>query len=95
MKPKYLLIASSALLLAGISSLWAGWHGSAAITAGYPVTNTSTVVQFAGSATGVLALIGIAGVGLGLIVLIIALIAELASDPLRRAVKRTTNLPTA
>ncbi len=94
MKPKYLLIASSALLLAGISSLWAGWHGSAGITAGYPVTNTSTVVQFSGSATGVLALLGIAGVGLGLIVLIIAVIAELASDPRRRAVKQSASQPT-
>jgi hypothetical protein len=68
MNSKHLLIASVLLCAAGFLLLDLGWHGSASITAAYPLAGAS--VQLCGSATGGYGLAGVASLALGMLTLI-------------------------
>ncbi len=68
MTSKRLLLASVALLAAGVFMLESVWHGTAGVTAAYPFSGAT--VQFCGSGNGGLALGGVLSLALGALALI-------------------------
>jgi len=78
MNPKRLSLVSSAVLLAGLVSIWSGWQGNGKVMLGYPVTATS--MQFCGSVSGMLAFLGLLGLSAGILLMIAAMIWSLVSE---------------
>ena len=68
MNSKRLLLLSVGLLAGGFIMLESVWHGSASVTASYPLSGA--VVQFCGQGNGGLALAGIAALALGMLALV-------------------------
>jgi len=72
MRTRKLFLASAALLVIGLVSLWSKWNGNAGIRAGYPISQWS--VTFNGSVHGWPAMIGVLAILGGIVSFLIALI---------------------
>ena len=73
------VVAAIILLAAGITSLIAGWNGTANVTMAWPPAGAS--VSFCGSAHGWSAVIGVAGLLLGVVFLVVGVVSlATASD---------------
>ena len=67
-----LFLASAALLVLGLASLWSKWNGNAGINAGTSLD--AWAVSFNGSVHGLPALIGVVSILAAIIVFLVALI---------------------
>lgn len=72
MRARKLFLASAALLVAGLVSLWSKWNGSAGIHAGWPIQEWD--LSFSGSVNGWPAMIGLFCLLIGLVTFVTALI---------------------
>ena len=75
MSSRKLFLASAILLIAGLTSLWSKWNGSAGITAG--TATQEWAVTFNGSVHGWPAMIGVVALFAALITFVVALVRTL------------------